>query len=38
VGADVVELSPRDELHLADAAAARLAYKIIGYRSARIRG
>ncbi len=38
VGADVVELSPRDELHLADAAAARLVYKIIGYRSARTRG
>lgn len=32
VGADVVELSPREGLHLADAAAAKLAYKIIGYR------
>lgn len=32
VGADVVELSPREGLHLADAAAAKLTYKIIGYR------
>ncbi len=32
VGADVVELSPREDLHLADAAAAKLTYKIIGYR------
>ncbi len=30
VGADVVELSPREGLHLAD--AAKLAYKIVGYR------
>lgn len=32
VGADVVELSPRDDLHLADAVAAKLVYKIVGYR------
>jgi agmatinase len=32
VGADVVELSPRQDLHLADAVAAKLVYKIIGYR------
>jgi len=31
VGADVVELSPREGLHAADAAAARLVYKLIGY-------
>jgi agmatinase len=31
VGADVVELAPRDGLHYADAAAARLVHKIIGY-------
>jgi agmatinase len=31
VGADVVELSPRESLHAADAAAARLVSKIIGY-------
>lgn len=32
VGADVVELAPREGLHLADAAAAKLVYKIVGYR------
>ncbi|MFC1500136.1 agmatinase [Candidatus Zixiibacteriota bacterium] len=32
VGADVVELSPRQGLHHADAAAARLVNKMIGYR------
>jgi len=32
VGADVVELSPRQDLHQSDAVAAKLAYKIIGYR------
>ncbi len=32
VGADVVELSPRPDLHLADAAAARLIHKLIAYR------
>jgi agmatinase len=32
VGADVVELSPRQDLPMADAAAAKLVYKIIGYR------
>ncbi len=31
VGADVVELSPREGLHYADAAAARLVSKLIGY-------
>jgi len=31
VGADVVELCPRPGLHYADAAAARLVYKIIAY-------
>ena len=31
VGADVVELSPRPGLHYADAAAARLVFKLIGY-------
>jgi len=31
IGADVVELAPRDGLHYADAAAARLVHKIIGY-------
>jgi len=31
VGADVVELAPREGLHYADAAAARLVHKIIGY-------
>jgi agmatinase len=31
VGADVVELAPRDGLHYADAAAARLVHKIVGY-------
>jgi agmatinase len=31
VGADVVELSPRDHLHFADAAAARLVYKLAAY-------
>jgi agmatinase len=31
IGADVVELCPRDGLHYADAAAARLVYKIISY-------
>ena len=31
VGADVVELSPREGLHHADAAAARLVSKLIGY-------
>jgi len=34
VGADVVELAPRDGLHYADAAAARLVHKIIGYVAA----
>lgn len=39
VGADVVELAPRDGLHYADAAAARLVHKIIGYVAvARTRG
>jgi len=33
VGADVVELSPRDGLHYADAAAARLVSKMIGFIS-----
>lgn len=32
VGVDVVELSPRAGLHYADAAAARIAYKLISYR------
>jgi agmatinase len=31
IGADVVELSPREGLHCADSAAARLVYKAIGY-------
>lgn len=31
VGADIVELAPRPGLHHADAAAARLAYKLIAY-------
>jgi agmatinase len=31
IGADVVELAPRGGLHYADAAAARLVHKIIGY-------
>jgi len=31
IGADVVELCPRDGLHYADATAARLVYKIIAY-------
>jgi agmatinase len=31
IGADVVELAPRSGLHCADAAAARLACKVIGY-------
>jgi agmatinase len=31
IGADVVELSPRQGLHYADAAAARLIYKLIAY-------
>jgi agmatinase len=34
VGADVVELSPRQDLHLSDAVAAKLVYKILGYRVA----
>lgn len=38
VGADVVELSPREGLHYADAAAAMLAYKMISYRAARMSG
>lgn len=33
IGADVVELAPRDGLHAADAAAARLVAKIIGYHA-----
>jgi len=33
VGADVVELSPSAGLHYADAAAARLVCKLIGYRA-----
>ncbi len=32
VGADVVELAPREGQHMADAAAAKLVYKIVGYR------
>ncbi len=32
VGADVVELSPREGLHNADSVAARLVYKLIAYR------
>lgn len=31
VGADVVELAPRPDLHYADAAAARLVYKLLAY-------
>ncbi len=31
VGADIVELAPRPGLHYAEAAAARLAYKVIAY-------
>jgi len=31
VGADVVELAPRSDLHYADAAAARLVYKLVAY-------
>lgn len=31
IGADVVELAPREGLHYADAAAARLVHKIVGY-------
>lgn len=33
VGADVVELSPREGLHHSDAVAARLVYKMIAYRA-----
>jgi len=33
IGADVVELCPRKGLHYADAAAARLVCKLIGYRA-----
>ena len=36
VGADVVELSPREGLHLADSAAARLVYKMIAYRAEKL--
>ncbi|HOC42437.1 MAG TPA: agmatinase [Thermoanaerobaculales bacterium] len=38
VGADVVELAPREGLHYADAAAARLVHKIIGYVAVARRG
>jgi agmatinase len=31
IGADVVELSPREGLHCADSAAARLVFKILAY-------
>lgn len=33
VGADIVELAPRKEMHYADYTAAKLAYKMIGYLS-----
>ncbi|HUX08288.1 MAG TPA: agmatinase [Acidobacteriota bacterium] len=33
VGADVVELSPREGLHYADSAAARLVFKLIAYQA-----
>ena len=32
VGADVVELAPRPGLHASDFLAARLVYKLIGYK------
>jgi agmatinase len=38
VGADVVELCPQPGLHHADAAAARLVYKLLGYRALLGRG
>lgn len=34
IGADVVELSPREGLHCADSAAARLVHKLIAYKAA----
>jgi agmatinase len=36
VGADVMELSPREGLHHADSAAARLVYKMIAYEAERL--
>lgn len=38
VGADVVELSPRGDDHASDFAAARLAYKLVGYFTESRRG
>jgi agmatinase len=36
IGADVVELCPREGLHCADSAAARLVYKMIAYAAERL--
>jgi agmatinase len=35
IGADIVELSPREGLHCSDSAAARLAYKMVAYSAER---
>jgi len=37
VGADVVELAPKKDLHHADYTIAKLVYKMIGYLSLKVR-